>query len=58
MVRSLHARGRYVICYVEVGAAEDFRPDYHRWPAAVLGAGNGWQAAALVGDFDFAVNEE
>jgi len=27
---------------VEVGAAEDFRPDYHRWPAVVLGDSNGW----------------
>ncbi|MFC7484103.1 endo alpha-1,4 polygalactosaminidase [Luedemannella flava] len=42
VVRSLKARGRYVICYVEVGAAEDFRPDYGRWPASVLGRSNGW----------------
>jgi hypothetical protein len=31
-----------VICYVEVGAAESFRPDYRAFPAAVLGKSNGW----------------
>ncbi|GAA0811380.1 endo alpha-1,4 polygalactosaminidase [Spirilliplanes yamanashiensis] len=36
-VRELHARGRKVICYISVGSAEDFRPDAHRWPPAVLG---------------------
>jgi hypothetical protein len=41
-VQALHGRGRKVICYIEVGAAEDFRPDYHQWPAAVLGKENGW----------------
>jgi hypothetical protein len=42
VVRELHRRGRKVICYIEVGAAEDFRPDFHRWPADVLGKANGW----------------
>jgi hypothetical protein len=41
-VAQLHALGRKVICYVNVGAAEDFRADHSRFPAAVLGAGNGW----------------
>lgn len=42
-VAALHARGRRVICYLNVGAAENFRPDYHRFPAAVLGAADGWE---------------
>jgi hypothetical protein len=42
VVRELHRRGRRVICYIEVGAAEDFRPDFRRWPANALGRTNGW----------------
>lgn len=42
VVRSLHAKKRKVICYVEVGAAENFRPDYKQFPASVLGRENGW----------------
>lgn len=42
VVRALHDRGRRVICYVNVGAAEDFRPDIGRFPPAVLGRSNGW----------------
>jgi hypothetical protein len=36
-VAALHRRGRRVICYVNVGAYETFRPDKGRFPAAVLG---------------------
>lgn len=36
-VAGLHARGRKVICYIAVGSAEDFRPDHHAWPPALLG---------------------
>ena len=28
-VALLHAAGRHVICYIDVGTAESFRPDYH-----------------------------
>ncbi len=42
VVRRLHALGRRVICYVNVGAAENYRPDYKRFPARVLGRPNGW----------------
>jgi hypothetical protein len=42
VVRDLHDRGRRVICYVNVGAAEDFRPDHRRFPPGVLGRRNGW----------------
>jgi hypothetical protein len=43
VVRRLHAAGRKVICYVNAGAWESFRPDAKAFPAAVLGKGNGWQ---------------
>jgi hypothetical protein len=42
VVRRLHALGRRVICYINVGAAENYRPDYKRFPARVLGRANGW----------------
>jgi hypothetical protein len=41
-VAQLHAEGRRVICYIDVGTAEKFRPDYHEFPASVLGRSNGW----------------
>ncbi|MCX4677826.1 endo alpha-1,4 polygalactosaminidase [Streptomyces sp. NBC_01433] len=41
-VADLHDRGRKVICYLSTGAWEDFRPDAGKFPAAVLGRGNGW----------------
>jgi hypothetical protein len=36
-VATLHRAGRKVICYVNAGAYEDFRPDRTRFPAAALG---------------------
>jgi len=36
-VSALHALGKKVICYVEVGAAENYRPDYGQFAAADLG---------------------
>ena len=36
-VAALHARGFHVICYIEVGAAESYRPDYSQFPASALG---------------------
>ncbi|HEX6473350.1 MAG TPA: endo alpha-1,4 polygalactosaminidase [Streptosporangiaceae bacterium] len=42
VVRRLHALGRRAVCYVSVGSAENFRPDYRRFPASVLGRSNGW----------------
>ncbi|WP_285369639.1 MULTISPECIES: endo alpha-1,4 polygalactosaminidase [unclassified Streptomyces] len=41
-VARLHADGRKVICYVNAGAWEDFRSDRVRFPAVLLGLGNGW----------------
>ena len=37
-VAALHALGKKVICYVEVGAAESYRPDYAQFPASALGS--------------------
>ena len=37
LIASLHAKGRKVVCYVNVGAWEDFRPDAAQFPASVLG---------------------
>jgi hypothetical protein len=41
-VASLHAEGKHVICYIDVGTAENFRPDYSEFPKSVLGRSNGW----------------
>ncbi|MFF8833412.1 endo alpha-1,4 polygalactosaminidase [Streptomyces sp. NPDC015131] len=41
-VRRLHREGRRVICYVNAGAWEDFRPDRDAFPEAVRGRANGW----------------
>ncbi len=41
-VSALHAAGRHVVCYVDAGTAENFRPDYSSFPKSVLGRPNGW----------------
>ncbi|HEX3909804.1 MAG TPA: endo alpha-1,4 polygalactosaminidase [Solirubrobacteraceae bacterium] len=41
-VAALHAQGKHVICYIDVGTAENFRPDYDEFPASTLGRKNGW----------------
>jgi hypothetical protein len=41
-VASLHAKGRRVVCYVDAGTWESWRPDASRYPAAVKGKSNGW----------------
>ena len=42
-VARLHRDGRKVICYINVGAWEDFRPDRDDFPRPVLGRPNGWR---------------
>ncbi len=43
VVDRLHARGRKVICYINAGAWEDFRPDRGAYPKSLLGDKNkGW----------------
>ncbi len=41
-VRALHAAGKRVICYIDVGTWENWRPDAGEFPRSVLGRGNGW----------------
>jgi hypothetical protein len=41
-VMALHAKGRKVICYVNAGAWENFRPDKNAFPSAILGSQDGW----------------
>ena len=41
-VAALHAQGKKVICYIDVGTAENWRPDYSSFPASVLGKTYGW----------------
>lgn len=36
-IQALHRRHDHVICYIEVGAAENYRPDYGRFPKKDLG---------------------
>ena len=31
-----------MICYIDVGTSENFRPDYRSFPASVKGRSNGW----------------
>jgi hypothetical protein len=42
VVASLHRSGRHVICYLDAGSYENFRPDRGRFPPSVLGKTNGW----------------
>ena len=41
-VARLHAAGQHVVCYVDAGTWERFRPDAGRFPPSVLGRANGW----------------
>src|ERR1700691_2456933 len=43
VVSSLHAQGRHVICSLDAGTWEGWRPDASKFPASVLGAADpGW----------------
>ncbi len=41
-VSALHAAGRRVICYIDVGTWENWRSDAGRFPSSVQGSDNGW----------------
>jgi hypothetical protein len=41
-VARLHAEGKRVICYIDVGTWEDWRPDAKDFPKSVLGNSDGW----------------
>jgi hypothetical protein len=42
VVSALHRRGDRVVCYLDAGTYENFRPDASRFPKSVLGKPNGW----------------
>ncbi|MBK3576908.1 endo alpha-1,4 polygalactosaminidase [Streptomyces sp. MBT65] len=42
VVQRLHRSGRKVICYINAGAWESFRPDRSAFPDSVLGRSDGW----------------
>ncbi len=45
-VNQLHARGKKVICYIDVGVYESYRPDAYKFPASVIGsADSGWNGS-------------
>jgi hypothetical protein len=42
-VAALHAKGRHVVCYVDAGSWEPYRPDKDKYPKSVIGkAVEGW----------------
>ena len=41
VVAELHAKGRHVVCYIDVGTWENWRPDAHKFPKSVLGHKDG-----------------
>lgn len=42
-VASLHRRGRRVVCYIDAGSSERWRPDFRRLPRSLLGRPlDGW----------------
>lgn len=45
-VAKLHALGKKVICYIDVGVYEDYREDAYKFPASVIGnADSGWNGS-------------
>lgn len=42
LVRQLHRKDRKVICYIDTGASEDFRPDHNTFPPQILGKPDGF----------------
>ncbi|MFJ9772701.1 endo alpha-1,4 polygalactosaminidase [Kitasatospora sp. NPDC101157] len=43
VVAALHAKGRKVICYINAGSWEDFRPDSAAFAKALQGSDTGWK---------------
>jgi hypothetical protein len=42
VINNLHAQGRKVICYMDAGAWESYRPDAARFPSSIIGNSTGW----------------
>ncbi|WP_369183645.1 endo alpha-1,4 polygalactosaminidase [Streptomyces sp. Y1] len=43
VVAALHAKGRKVICYINAGSWENFRPDANAFAKALQGSDTGWK---------------
>lgn len=41
-IAALHASGKKVLCYMDSGAWESYRPDANQFPASVIGNSTGW----------------
>src|SRR6185312_14782753 len=41
-VAALHKLGKRVVCYIDIGTWENWRPDAKRFPMSVRGKSNGW----------------
>ena len=44
VISRLHADGKVVICYMDTGAWESYRPDAALFPRSVIGNSTGWKA--------------
>jgi hypothetical protein len=42
IIATLHGQGRHVLCYMDSGAWESYRPDASEFPSAVIGKSTGW----------------
>jgi len=42
VIDSLHSKGKKVLCYLDTGAWESYRPDANQFPASVIGNSTGW----------------
>jgi hypothetical protein len=42
VISDLHRRGKIVVCYLDTGAYESYRPDAGLFPDVVIGASTGW----------------
>jgi hypothetical protein len=49
VVASLHNKGRKVVCYIDVGTWENWRPDAKKFPKFILGNHNGWPGRKVAG---------
>lgn len=41
-IATLHSQGRWVVCYMDSGAWESYRPDAGEFPTSVIGNSTGW----------------
>jgi hypothetical protein len=55
VVQKLHTAGQHAICYIDVGTAENWRPDYSQFPRSDLGKQNGWPGEKWLNITDSAV---